>query len=106
MLNEKEKAFVTYWELRRLKEKSIWYQLLTGLPVGLLFSIPIMLILFSGRFWYKRADMVANSQLSAGVLVFAVLLIALFVAVLYKRHQWEMKEQQYWSLKSKDTDKS
>jgi hypothetical protein len=106
MLNEKERAFVDYWEASRLKEKNVFYQVLTGLPVGLLFSIPIMLILFSGRFWYKRADMVANSQLSAGVLIFAVLLIALFVAVLYKRHQWEMKEQQYQILKARDETKS
>lgn len=101
MLEEREKLFIAYWKERRLKEKSLFYQVMTGLPMGLLFAVPILIILFSGKFWYKRADMVANSHASAVVLVIAVFLIALFVAVLYKRHQWEMKEQQYMELKAK-----
>jgi membrane protein YdbS with pleckstrin-like domain len=102
MLNEKEILFIRYWEVNRLKEKSLLYQLLTGLPVGLLFSLPIIFLLFTGRFWYKRADMVANSEMNVWVLVVAVFMIAVFVAVLYKRHQWEMKEQQYLELKARD----
>jgi membrane protein YdbS with pleckstrin-like domain len=106
MLDQKEKLFVEYWEVNREKEKSILYQLLTGLPMGLLFALPIIFILFTGRYWFKRADMVANTELSAVVLVTAVLIIATFVAVLYKRHQWEMKEQQYKELKAKENQKS
>jgi hypothetical protein len=106
MLDQKEKLFIEYWEMNREKEKSILYQLLTGLPMGLLFALPIIFILFTGRYWFKRADMVANTELSAAVLVTAVLIIATFVAVLYKRHQWEMKEQQYKELKAKENQKS
>jgi membrane protein YdbS with pleckstrin-like domain len=106
MLDQKEKLFIEYWEMNREKEKSILYQLLTGLPMGLLFALPIIFILFTGRYWFKRADMVANTELSAVVLVTAVLIIATFVAVLYKRHQWEMKEQQYKELKAKENQKS
>lgn len=102
MLNEKEILFIRYWELNRLKEKSVLYQVLTGLPIGLFFSLPIIILLFTGRFWYRRADMVANSEMNVWVLMAAVLMIALFVAVLYKRHQWEMKEQQYLELKARD----
>ncbi|HUQ65511.1 MAG TPA: hypothetical protein VM101_05125 [Flavitalea sp.] len=105
MLDQKEKLFVDYWEHNRMKEKKIVYQVLTGLPIGLLFSLPIILILFTGRYWFKRADMVANAELSAVVLVAAVLIIALFVALLYKRHQWDMKEQQYKQLKIKENRK-
>lgn len=101
--SEKEKLFIAYWERYRERDRKLVFQLLTGLPTGLLFAIPVMLILFSGRFWYKRADMVANAQLSAGVLAAAIFLIALFVAVFYKRHQWEMKEQQYLRLKARKT---
>jgi hypothetical protein len=101
MLSEKEKLFIEYWEVHRMKERSLMYQLLTGLPYGLLFSVPIIVILITGRFWYRRADMVANSELNIWVLITAVLLIALFVAVAYKRWQWEMKEQQYLELKGK-----
>ena len=105
MLDQKEKLFVEYWEMNREKEKSILYQLLTGLPIGLLFALPIIFILFTGRYWFKRADMVANSELNPVVLVLAVFIIATFVAVLYKRHQWEMKEQQYRELKVKENRK-
>jgi membrane protein YdbS with pleckstrin-like domain len=79
---------------------------LTGLPIGLLFALPIIFILFTGRYWFKRADMVANAELNPVLLVSAVLIIATFVAVLYKRHQWEMKEQQYKELKVKEKRKS
>ena len=106
MLNAQEKMFVEYWESNRLKEKSILYQVLTGLPIGLLFALPIIFILFSGRYWFKRADMVASASLSPLLLVVAVVMIALFVAVMYKRHQWEMKEQQYNELKMKENRKS
>ena len=101
-MDERERLFVEYWEARRLKEKSLLYQVLTGLPIGLLFGIPIILVLFSGRYWYKRADMVANSELSTVILMIAILLIAVFVAVIYKRHQWEMKEQQYLEIKARE----
>lgn len=102
MLNEKEKLFVKYWENRRDIEKRFFVQLMTGLPVGLLFALPIMFILFTSKYWFKRADMVANSQMSPGVLVIAVVFIACFVGVIYKRHQWEMKDQQYKQLKLKE----
>lgn len=106
MLDTKEKLFVDYWELRRLVEKRLVYQLMTGLPVGLLFSLPILFILFTGRYWFKRADMIANSQMSPVLLVVAVLIISAFVAVFYKRHQWEMKEQQYRELMERERIKS
>lgn len=106
MLDTKEKLFVDYWELRRLVEKRLVYQLMTGLPVGLLFSLPILFILFTGRYWFKRADMIANSQMSPVLLVVAVLIISVFVAVFYKRHQWEMKEQQYRELMERERIKS
>jgi membrane protein YdbS with pleckstrin-like domain len=101
MLDKREQSFVDYWSVHRDKEAGLGYQLLTGLPIGLLFALPVIFILFSGRYWYKRADMVANSELSLTVLVIAVLAIAVFVAFIYKRHQWDMKEQQYLELKGK-----
>lgn len=106
MLNEKEQLFVDYWGKHRLREKNFVFQLLTGLPVGLLFALPIMFILFTSKYWFKRADMVANSQMNVGAVLGAVLFIAIFVAVLYKRHQWEMKEQQYHELKRRESPKS
>ena len=106
MLDQKEKLFVEYWELNRDRERNLLYQVLTGLPIGLLFALPIIFLLFTGRYWFKRADMIANSELSPVLLVSAVFIIATFVAVLHKRHQWEMREQQYKELKAKENRKS
>lgn len=102
MMEEKEIQFIKYWEANRLHEKKIRTQLLVGIPVGLLFALPIFIIVFSSRFWYKRADMVVNSSLSPWTLIIAVFIIVVFVAVFHKRHQWEMKEQQYQELKAKE----
>lgn len=102
MLTENEKQFVKYWEENRQKEKSWKYQLLTGLPRGLLFSTPVLVLVITARFWYKRADMVANAMTSPIILIIAVLLIAIFVAFFYKSHQWEMKDQLYQSLKARE----
>ena len=101
MISEQEKMFLRYWEANRLKEKRITKQLLIGLPVGMLFGLPIIFMLFSGKFWYKRADMEANTHLNPLVLMVAVIIIIVFVAVFYKRHQWEMKEQQYLEIKAR-----
>lgn len=106
MLDPKEKMFIEYWELNREKESAFFYQLLTGIPIGLLFALPIVFLLFSSRYWFKRADMVANSELSIPVLIACVLIIAVFVGVIYKRHRWEMREQQYKELKVKEKRKS
>jgi membrane protein YdbS with pleckstrin-like domain len=102
MLTENEKQFVKYWEENRLKEKNWKYQLLTGLPWGLLFSMPILVLVMTAKFWYKRADMEANTMVNPVILVIAVLLIATFVAFFYKSHRWEMKDQLYQSLKARE----
>jgi len=102
MLTEDEKQFVAYWEAHRDNEKKLLRQLLIGIPVGLIFAVPILIMLFSGKIWYKRADAVANTQLNPVVLIIAVIVITAFVAVFYKRHQWEMREQHYKELKAKE----
>jgi hypothetical protein len=98
-LTEKEIAFISYWEEHRLKEKKLLNQLLVGLPLGTIFALPILINLFLG--WYKRADMVANTQLSPVILITAIVLIIVFVAVFSRRHKWEMKEQYYQELKAR-----
>lgn len=90
------------WEMSREREGKLLFQFLKGIPMGMIFALPILILLFSSRFWFVRADMVANSQMSPGILMIAVLAITIFVGVLYKRHQWDMKEQQYQELKKRD----
>jgi len=101
MLTEEEQKFLIYWEDNRLKEKKKLKQLLLGLPIGLLFTLPVLLLLFSGRYWYRKADMIANTKLNPVVLLIAIVIIVIFVAIFYKQHDWEMKEQQYLELKAK-----
>lgn len=102
MLNEREKQFIVYWEQNRLKEKKLMKQLMVGIPVGLLFATPVLVSVFSSRLWFKRADAVAISQVNPVVLIIAILAITGFVAIFYKRHQWEMREQQYLELKGRE----
>src|SRR5437868_9648975 len=40
-LNENEVAFMRYWEQNRQKEKKVLKQLLIGLPLGILFGMPV-----------------------------------------------------------------
>jgi hypothetical protein len=101
-ISEDERKFLLYWEKQRLKDKRLTNQLMFGLPIGILFSIPILINFFLGKFWYKRADAVGISQFSPTVLVIAVLLITVFVALLNRRFRWERLEQQYLELKAKE----
>ena len=97
MLTKEEEAFIRYWEKNRAKQKKLVRQFLVGIPIGLLFVIPIAVNFSSG--WYKRADMEANSQdFNPIVLLIALLLIVGFTAIFYQRHKWDQHEQRYREL--------
>jgi hypothetical protein len=100
MLTEEEKAFLIYWEKNRDRQKKVFRQLLLGIPVGLLFAIPIVLTLVSG--WYKRAVMIANTaDFNPGILIVALLLIVGFTAIFSRKYRWEQHEQKYLELQAK-----
>ncbi|MBS1948453.1 MAG: hypothetical protein JST47_11870 [Bacteroidetes bacterium] len=100
MLTKEESDFIDYWERNRDKERKTFRQFLIGIPVGLLFAIPITVNFYSG--WYKRAAMVRNADESSPlVLLIALLIVIGFIAVFSKRHQWEMHEQKYRELLAK-----
>ncbi len=101
-LSADEKKFLAYWEANRLREKRLTTQLMYGLPIGILFTVPIIVNFLMGRFWYKRADAVGMSQFSPSVLVVAVLLIAVFIALINRRFRWEKLEQQYLEIQSRE----
>ncbi|KIC94454.1 hypothetical protein OI18_11870 [Flavihumibacter solisilvae] len=100
MLTQEEKDFIVYWEANRLKQKKLGRQWLIGLPIGLLFSIPILINYATP--WHKRANMVAGSSFNPLVLIFAVLLIISFVAIFHNKLKWEKHEQKYLELKAKE----
>jgi hypothetical protein len=101
-ITEEERKFLVYWEAQRNKERKLTNQLMFGLPIGILFSVPLIINFFMGKFWYKRADAVGISQFDPTVLVLAVLLITIFVALLNRRFRWEKLEQQYLEIKVKE----
>ena len=96
MLTPKEEAFLEWWKANRDRQKKFMYQLLVGLPFGLLLGVLIIANFFSG--WYKRAEMIANSGFNPMVLYLAALLIAVFFAVFSKKFQWDQQEQRYKEL--------
>ncbi|GAC1448521.1 MAG: hypothetical protein NVSMB7_10030 [Chitinophagaceae bacterium] len=102
MLTERDRQFIKYWKQNRLREKKVFRQLLVGLPLGLLFVVPIILNFSSG--WYKRANMWARGHAddnTGSVLIVAALIILVFVAIFSTRHRWEMNEQAYHELELK-----
>jgi hypothetical protein len=97
MLTQQEKDFIRYWETNRLRRQKVFRQFLIGIPIGLLFVIPIAINFSSG--WYRRADMEANSpDFNPLVLVIALLIIVGFTAIFYQRHRWDQYEQRYREL--------
>ena len=96
MLTHKEEAFLVWWEANRGRQKKFIYQLLVGLPVGLILGVLIIANFVSG--WYKRAEMIANASFNPMVLYLAALLIAVFFAVFSKKFQWDQQEQRYKEL--------
>lgn len=97
MLSKEEKDFILYWEQNRLRRKKVFRQFLVGIPIGLLFVIPIVLNFLSG--WHKSADVEANSpDFDPRVLFVALLLIVAFTSIFYQRHKWDQYEQRYREL--------
>ncbi|HEX6916102.1 MAG TPA: hypothetical protein VF145_12725 [Chitinophagaceae bacterium] len=104
MLTPEQEKFVAYWEKNREKEKKTLRQLVIGLPAGLTFAVAIVALLVSG--WYERANMVAFSSSSPYVFLAAIVIIVSFIAIFTRRHRWEMNEQQYLELKSRQKSES
>jgi hypothetical protein len=97
MLTEEEEAFIKYWKVNRDKQKRTFRQFLLGIPLALLFVIPISLNFFSG--WHKRAKMMSNtSDFNPGVLLLALVLIVVFIAIFSRKFKWEQYEQRYIEL--------
>jgi hypothetical protein len=100
MLTDEEENFIKYWSTNREKQKRGFRQFLLGIPLALLFVIPISLNFFSG--WYKRAKMVSNSSdFNPGVILLALLLIIGFIAVFSRKFKWDQFEQRYIELLAK-----
>ncbi len=96
MLTAEEEKFLKYWEENRDKKQTGFRQYRIGLSIGLVFGIGLLINFSSG--WYSRANMVANSQSTPLVLIFAILIIAVFCAYFYRQFSRETNEQRYKEL--------
>jgi hypothetical protein len=97
-------AFLEYWEQNRRREKKLLTQVAVGLPLGLVFGLPILLS-FLLRGWYKRMPYISGSQFT--VIVMALLGIAVFYGIFRMKFKWEINEQRYrelLALKKKETE--
>jgi hypothetical protein len=101
MLNKEEEEFVKYWKVNRERQKKTFRQFLLGIPLALLFVVPIAINFLSG--WYKRATMVSNgTDFNPGVLLLALLLIVVFIAIFSRKFKWDQYEQRYRELMARE----
>ncbi len=100
MLTKDEKLFIEYWENNRDKKKHFSSMLASGLPMGLIFALPILVaVIFHG--WYKSMIYISDSQLI--VIIIGVLGVAVFYAIFRMKFKWEQNEQLYKELKFKES---
>jgi cobalamin synthase len=99
MLTKQEEDYIAYWAKQRDTYRQSFLQFVKGMSVGLGICAAIIVVVITG--WFERANMVANSKMSAIVFALALLIITVFMAWLYRNFQWENKEQQYLELLAK-----
>ena len=105
MLSEKDKQFMRYWEKERLKQNTFVSKILRGLPMALIFCLPILLFIVAVYLffpeWYMRIS--GTSQGTFITIIIAVFICILFFSYFRMHYKWEMNEQLYNELKSKET---
>lgn len=105
MVTEQEKAFVEWWKKNRDSNSGLAGLWLKGVRWALIFAgLTVCSFLFD---WHKAAGMWARTHVGGGlavVLLLAGVVTVVFMAVFYKRHKWEMYEQQYREILSKMPD--
>ncbi len=99
MLTKDEKLFLEYWEKNRDKEKKTIRQFTTGIPIGLVFALPVLLaVIFHD--WYKNMIYISNAQLI--VIMIGVFIVAVFFGLFRNKFKWEKNDQLYKELKFKE----
>ena len=104
MLTEKDKIFLKRWEKERNRENNVLMKIANGLPMAMLFSLPIILLIFVVYYffpeWYTRIS--GTSQGTFIIIVIAVLISTVFFSYFRMHYKWEMNEQLYMELKKKE----
>ena len=104
MITEKDKAFLRYWEQNRDFENTFKRKLSGGLPMAILFGLPIILLIVVIRIflpdWYMKISSTSSGMFFTAVI--AMIGVVLFYAYFRMQYKWEMNEQLYHELKSKE----
>ncbi len=103
MLSDEELKFLVYWEQHRDEHSGFISKLLRGLPMAMLFGIPILLFvvvvyLFFPE-WYTKISMAISGTVP--IIIIAVFIAIIFYAFTRMHFKWEMNEQLYMELKQK-----
>ncbi|MEO5894016.1 MAG: hypothetical protein ABIQ31_27405 [Ferruginibacter sp.] len=104
MISEKETAFLRYWERNRDNENTFISKLTRGFPMALLFGLPIILLIVVVKLffpdWYMKISGTSPGTFVTAVI--AMLGVVMFYAYFRMQYKWEMNEQLYKELKSKE----
>jgi membrane protein YdbS with pleckstrin-like domain len=105
MLTEKEDEFISYWEKNREKENAFVSKLLSGIPMAILFALPILLLVISVWLfipeWYTKISKTSPGMFLTAI--FALFIIVLFYSFFRMQFKWESNEQLYLELKHKQS---
>lgn len=103
-VTEKDKAFIKYWEQNRSEQSSFISKLLRGLPMAIIFALPIILsvvvVLIFFPDWYMKIS--KNSSGAFITVVVAMIITVVFYSWFRMHYKWEMNEQLYKELKAKE----
>lgn len=104
MLSAEEEKFIRYWEENRENQSTFLSKLTRGLPMALMFGLPIFLVIIAVYFlspeWYTKISSALAG--TASVIVIAVFIAIIFYAFTRMHFKWEMNEQLYKELKQKE----
>lgn len=96
MLNERELRFMEYWQANHQKEGSLKHQLLTGLPLGIVFGLASPILVLSGAFKLPKA----NHGFFITMMV-AVFFIIIFISIFNKKFRYERNCDAYKELEAR-----
>jgi hypothetical protein len=105
MITEKERQFLRYWEANKDNENQFLHKLLAGLPMAIMFGLPIILLVVVVRLffpdWYMTISQTTPGMFISAII--AVLLIIIFYSFFRMQYKWEMNDQLYQELKYKES---
>jgi hypothetical protein len=118
MLTQKELAFLKRWEAVRLYESTFNHKLMAGLPMALLFAMPMVIFFFVVKVFFPSWFEIATHrnknvyvpnltehhlEVSTGTIVamcVGTILVAVFFSYFRMHYKWEKNEQLYLELKA------